>query len=293
LANLQILPTAPTTLKVQEAVDDFLSRNWSPNTQRNFAADLRRFTQTFGPQPVDQISAPAVQGYLDGLTTRQGEPVAAETYNRHHGTLHNFFRWLVKQDELDHSPMEKVDRQRMSERLPRPLTQGQVLVFFGRIQSRRDGALFSLLYGSGLRIGEALSLNIEDLDLAESTFRVVGKGERIGYLAEGAIRWIRRYLRERGPVDEGPLFVSRQGRLSYAMASRLFRKYAEGLEEKGPPLTLHQLRHTFGSERAGQMDALVLRDLMGHQSLRTTLQYAKVNPAATKAAFKAFDRKKG
>ena len=50
------------------------------------------------------------------------------------------------------------------------------------------------------------------------------------------------------------------------------------LEENGQRLTIHQLRHTFGSERAGQMDALVLRDLMGHKSLKTTLQYAQVNP---------------
>ncbi len=74
------------------------------------------------------------------------------------------------------------------------------------------------------------------------------------------------------------------------MARRLFRNYSDGLEENGQPLTIHQLQHTFGSERAGHMEALILRDLMGHKSLRTTQQYAQVNREAVKKAFRDFER---
>jgi site-specific recombinase XerD len=181
----------------------------------------------------------------------------------------------------------------MPERLPRPLTPTQVDGFFSRIESLRDRALFSLLYRSGLRVGEALALNIEDMNSAEGTLRVIGKGnrERVGYLSAETARLIRRMLRERGRAQSGPLFASRQGRLSYAMAHRLFSQYASGLSET-ESLTIHQLRHSFGSERAGHIDALLLRDLMGHQSLRTTQQYAKVNPEAAHAAFRAFDKHK-
>ena len=80
--------------------------------------------------------------------------------------------------------------------------------------------------------------------------------------------------------------------IAKAMTSRLFRRYAEGIETNGNPLTIHQLRHTFGSERAGNMDALILRDLMGHKSLRTTQQYAQVNGKAVEKAFRAFDRER-
>jgi integrase/recombinase XerD len=176
------------------------------------------------------------------------------------------------------------------------MSQDQVQAFFGRIDESRDKALFSLLYGSGLRVSEALELDIEELKLEEREFRVVGKGdrERVGYLAEDTLKLLRRYLRERGRPRQGPLFESRNGtRLSYSMAWRLFRKHADGLEENGQPLTIHQLRHSFGSERAGQMDALILRDLMGHKSLRTTLQYAQVNGESVKKAFRAFDRQRG
>jgi len=75
------------------------------------------------------------------------------------------------------------------------------------------------------------------------------------------------------------------------MAYVLFQKYAGGLKQPdGKPVTIHQLRHAFGTERAGRMDALVLRDLMGHRNIRTTLRYARVNPERTRQAFEAFDR---
>ena len=191
--------------------------------------------------------------------------------------------------------MDKVERRKLGERLPRPMSREQVKTFFGQIDELRDKALFSLLYGSGLRVSEALGLDIEEVNLEEREFRVVGKGdrERIGYLSEETVKLLRRYLRERGRPRMGPIFESRQGsRLSYSMAWRLFRKYADGLEENGKTLTIHQLRHSFGSERAGEMDALILGDLMGHKSLRTTLQYAQVNGESVKKAFRAFDRRR-
>jgi integrase/recombinase XerD len=284
--------SSPQPYTLSEAVEDFLARDWSQHTLINFTSDLRRFSHAFDQRPIDQITSVEIQDYLDGLTNRQGEPVAAETYNRHYGTLGNLFGWLVRQEELEYSPMSKVDRKRMSARLPRPMTAGQIQAFFNRIDSKRDQALFSLLLRSGLRVSEALSLDIEDLNMAEKIFQVIGKGncERVGYLSEETVERIRRYLRERRRPRSGALFVSRQGRLSYAMVHRLFKKYAQGLEESGRALTIHQLRHTFGSERAGKMDALVLRDLMGHKSLKTTLQYAQVNPEKAREAFKEFDR---
>lgn len=282
-------------LTVAQAVEAFLERDWSEHTLRNFASDLKRFHEAFGKRRVDRVGPTELKSYLEGLLTRRGpvkQPVSVQTYNRHYGTLNNLFGWLERREELEGNPMRQVERRRMGERLPRPMTQQQVGAFFARLESTRDKALFSLLYGSGLRISEALGLDIEDVRLEEREFRVVEKGnrERIGYLAEDTIKLLRRYLRERGRPRQGPLFESRHGaRLSYAMTWRLFRRYADGLEKNDQPLTIHQLRHTFGSERAGQMDSMILRDLMGHKSLRTTQQYAQVNGESVKKAFKAFD----
>ena len=154
--------------------------------------------------------------------------MSPQTFNRHYGTLRNLFGWLERQEEVERSPMHKVERRKVGERLPRPMTKSQLEAFFGRIDSTRDRALFSLLYGSGLRISEALSLNIEDMHLEEREFRVVGKGnrERVGYLAEDTVRLLRRYLRDRGRPRQGPLFESRHGtRLSYSMAWMISDSY--------------------------------------------------------------------
>jgi integrase/recombinase XerD len=286
----------PVLLSVVDAVATFLARDWTDNTRRNFTSDLKRFNQAFGDRPVGDLNAVDLQSYLNGLTTRRGgveRPVSPQTYNRHFGTVSNVFAWLERNDEVERNPMLKVERRKLGERLPRPMTKGQLRAFFGRIDDLRDKALFSLLHGSGLRICEALGLDIEEVDLEAREFLVVGKGnrERVGYLAADTVKLLRRYLRERGRPRQGPLFESRHGtRLSYARAYGLFRTYSDGLEKDGISLTIHQLRHSFGSERAGEMDALLLRDLMGHRSLRTTLQYAQVNGESAKKAFKIFDR---
>ncbi len=293
---LSIKPrTAPAALTVAAAVDEFLDRDWSPHTEKNFRSDLKRFVKQFGRRRVDRIAPRDIQDYLDGLETAESRPVSTQTYNRHYGTLRNLFGWLERQEEIERTPMTRVERKKLGERLPRPMTLKQVRAFFARIDSLRDKTLFSLLYGSGLRVGEALALDIEELDLDKGTFRVVGKGdrERIGYLSDETAKLVKRYLRERGRPRNGPLFESRnRTRLSYSMAWKLFRKYADGLEANAAVLTIHQLRHTFGSERAGEIDALILRDLMGHKSLRTTQQYAKVNPEAARKAFRNFDRQR-
>ena len=292
MAKVLSLQTSPPPQTVAAAVEEFLSRNWSPNTRRSYRSDLRSFARAFGDRSVTSVSGTDIQAHLDARQNRAGGPLMPASYNRHHAAIRSLFSWLVKQEELDRSPMERVERKRLPERLPKPMTEEQLQQFFYHVKTLRDRALFSLLYGSGIRVSEALALNIERVKLADGSFTIMGKGsvERVGYLSEATMKLLRRYLRERGRLQQGPLFVSRQGRLSYAMVYRLFQKYAEGLPGEKP--TIHSLRHSFGSERAGTIDALILRDLMGHKNLRTTQQYAKVNPDATKKAFQQFDQER-
>ena len=235
MAKIVPLPVATqaTHLTVEDAVEQFLDRDWSPNTRRSFASDLSRFRTAFPGRPVTDLTPGELQEYLDGLTSKHdpSRPVSPATYNRHYGTLTNLFRWLERQEEIDRSPLSKVDRRKEGERLPRPMTEKQIAAFFHRIDDLRDRALFDLLYRSGLRIAEALDLDIEKLNLKDGTMRIVGKGnrERVGYLSDQTSKLIRRYLRERGRPRQGPLFVTREGRLTYARAYQLFQEYAAGL----------------------------------------------------------------
>jgi len=285
-------PTHRHGLKVVEVCEVFLERDLSPNTRKSFKSDLAQFCKTFGRRQVHTIQSKEIQDYLAKLKGRDG-PAKPETCNRHLGTIHNLFTWLCRQGDLDENPAARVERRRIGSRLPRPMKREQIETFFGRLKDIRERALFSLLYRSGLRIDEALSLDVEDINFADGTFRVIGKGdaERMGYLSEETKPFLRRYLRNSGRRKTGPVFASRQGRLSYHMARVLFKGAADGLENPdGTPITIHQLRHTFGTERAGAVDSLVLRDLMGHKNIRTTMRYAEVNPERTRRAFNEFDR---
>ncbi len=280
-------------MTVAQAAEEFLERDFSPNTLRNFRSDLARFCEAFGGRPVETLEPAEIKAYLGGLKGRGRGKASPATHNRHYATLHNLFEWLVRQDELEKNPVAKLERRREKERLPQPMAREQIDTLFSRTEDLRDRALFSLLHRSGLRVDEALSLDIDDVNLSEGTIRVLGKGgrERVGYLSEETKPLLRRYIRTKATPRPGPLFESRQGRLSYAMARLRFGQYAEGMTRPdGRPLGIHQLRHSFGSERAGKMDALVLRDLMGHRSIRTTLRYSRVSPERTKEAFRQFDR---
>jgi integrase/recombinase XerD len=293
MAGTVPFPKESGELTVDEAVEAFLGRDLTPNSYRSFSSDLGRLRKTFGARSVSTVTAGEITTYLSDLKGRDGGPASAETWNRHLGTINNLYNWLARQDEVDANPVDRVERKKKGERLPRAMTRDQLDAFFGRLKDLRERALFSLLHKSGLRVGEALGLNIEDLNLADGTIRVIGKGnaERVGYMSEKTTPLLRRYIRSRGKTKTGPLFVSRQGRLSYAMVRVMFNRCVDGMTNPdGTPVTIHQLRHTFGTERAGKMDALVLRDLMGHKSIRTTLRYAKVNGDRAKKAFKEFDR---
>ena len=286
-------PGKTPELSVDQAAEEFLSRDFSPNTQKAFQHDLGGFLKAFPGQPVSNLSSKQIAEYLDGLTGQSGKPVKPATYNRHYGTLSNFFAYLFRQEEIQVNPLARVERRRNGKPLPRPLSLDQIEAFFANIGDLRDRAFFSLLYRSGIRVSEALSLNVEDLKIEDGTFRIQGKGgkERVGYLGEETVSLQRRYLRGRGNPKSGFLFESREGRLSYPRVYQLFRGYAAGMKNPdGSVLTIHQLRHTFGSERAGTVDPILLRDMMGHENIRTTLQYSRVNPTKTREAFKAFDR---
>lgn len=309
--NLDLGKTQPESLTINKGVKQFLSpdRDLNANTRKAFTADLKRFVARYGDRRVSGVSGADILEYLSDLTTPDGKPVEPTTYNRHFGTLQNFFNWLLKLAQegpgrvrsrlaaYRASPMRGLHRRRTPTRLPRPLSKDQVKQILGRIESPRDKALFTLLYDSGVRVQEALNLGVEDVDFQTDRAWIQGKGgrERHAFLSQRAKYLLKRYLRTLGNPTSGPLFLSRQysegegRRLSYAMAHRLFRKYAEGIVSRGKPATIHQLRHAFGSERAGVVDALALRQLMGHRSLRTTLQYAEVNPEAAQEAYRRYE----
>ncbi|MBI2995980.1 MAG: tyrosine-type recombinase/integrase [Candidatus Melainabacteria bacterium] len=276
------------------------SLNLDGDTLRAYTIDLHKFERTIGNIPLSSITKEQLKGYLDNLTSKYGERVSLATQNRHYASLHRFFEWCVQEKITEENPMENLPRRRPNKDLGeitpgsviRALKKEQVDKLLKCAQTTREKVLFTLLYTSGIRISEALDLNIQDI--TEGTIFIKhGKGNqpRQAYLSKQTEKLIIQYLEERGNPTSGPLFVTTHGqRLSYARARQLFMEAARNiLNADGTPITIHQLRHTFCTERAGHIDSFVLQRLAGHNDIRTTLRYAKVSDTVAKEAFENFD----
>ena len=149
----------------------------------------------------------------------------------------------------------------------------------------RDAALFTLLYGCGLRIAEALALNVGDAPLpgSDMPLRVLGKGSKermvpvLPIVRQAVAEWLRHHP-SRDP--DAPLFVgARGGRLDPAVAQRTLREFRRlaGLPEHATP---HALRHSFATHLlAGGADLRSIQELLGHASLSTTQRYTAVDEA--------------
>lgn len=274
--------------------------NLDGDTLRAYTIDLHRFERTIGNIPTKDITRDLLKSYLDNLTSKNGQRVSLATQNRHYATLHRFLEWCIQERVLDENPMENLPRRKPNKdvgELPpgsviRSLTKEQVEKILRNAKSTREKLLFTLLYTSGIRISEALDLNIQDI--YDGTIHVrQGKGNqpRQAYLSKIAEKLLVQYLEERGNPTSGAIFVTTHGqRLSYARARQLFMEAARNMvNPDGTQVTIHQLRHTFCTERAGHIDSFVLQRLAGHNDIRTTLRYVKVNDTVAKQAFTNFD----
>ena len=288
-------------MELFETITRYLANlNLDGDTLRAYSIDLNKFERTIGKAPITQITREQLKDYLNNLTSKYGQRVSLATQNRHYASLHRFFEWCLQEKIISENPMINLPRRRpnkdMGEATPgsiiRALKKEQVEKLLRNAQTTREKVLFTLLYTSGIRISEALDLNIQDIQ--EGTINIRhGKGNqpRQAYLSKQAEKLIQQYLEERGNPTTGALFVTTHGqRLSYARARQLFMECARNIvNSDGTQITIHQLRHTFCTERAGHIDSFVLQRLAGHNDIRTTLRYAKVNDTVAKEAFNTFD----
>jgi integrase/recombinase XerD len=194
----------------------------------------------------------------------------------------------------------------------RYLDKETVAQIMSNAKTIREEFLFDLLYSSGLRISEALALNVQDIRNGVIQIRA-GKGNRprVTYMSKHTEKLFRKYLEKRVPDrsvlfkaqnieeaqalrNEGSLFTTNNGtRLGYHRANQLFKQAARNMKNPdNAPLTIHQLRHTFCTERVGHIDIRVLQRLAGHSDIRTTLRYAKVVDKVAREQFDKYDRER-
>jgi len=295
-----------------EAVERFLSyiggtRNLSPNTVAAYRRDLDRYLAFCARLKVDPFDAgPAeIRRFVAQLSTLR---YASSSIARTASAVRSFYRWLVRFREIDANPAAVVGTPKRARRLPTVFKRRQVaelLEFPDRERAAlkdaaldedqrrleiairfRDRAILELLYSSGIRVGELVSLDLDDLDPGSGQIRVFGKGskERAVPLGEHASDALRRYIaRGRAALlgEASPpavLFVNRRGRrIGPRDVRRIVDRYVQAVTPggKGSP---HTFRHTFATHLLeGGADLRSVQEMLGHVDLRTTQIYTQVS----------------
>jgi site-specific recombinase XerD len=192
-----------------------------------------------------------------------------------------FLHFLMEQDIIPGSLLKRGIKLKLPEVLPRAMNPSDVRKLLCVIEDIRDRALFLLLLRTGMRIGEALGLRLNDLDIKGRKVHLY-EGEknsmgRVVYLSDDALFAIKLWLRRRNRNKEFIFYGQSNGHLCYSTGRYLFVKYLKraGLDQKG--YTVHCLRHTFASEllNAG-MRLECLQQLLGHQDIEVTRRYARL-----------------
>jgi integrase/recombinase XerC len=290
---------APEIKPAEAARQEFLTwltreRRASPLTVTAYAADLADFlnflTAHLGTEPT--------LANLRGLGTvdlRAWLAAAAQagrgnaTRARQLSAVRSLFRYLAQHHGISNPRLALLSAPRAHRPLPRALTPQQAQwvahdvgdISDAQLQQARDVALFTLLYGCGLRIAEALALNAGDVPAeAHAPLRVIGKGSKprivplLPVVQKAIAAWLRHHP---DPRSAAPLFVGIRGsRLDPGVAQRTLRAFRRlsGLPEHATP---HALRHSFATHLlADGADLRAIQELLGHASLSTTQRYTSV-----------------
>ncbi len=265
-------------------------RKYSPHTLDGYARDLADFTASFAnPLTIKQLEKMDVRAFRNYISEAASRGLEKSSLARHISTLRNFFKFLNARKIIKNTAISVISTPRHNKVLPKALDVNQTFDVLEESknfatnawQGLRDAAIFTLLYGCGLRISEALNLNVGDID-SNDFVRIRGKGnkERIVPVLPQIKDAINAYLKECPyHLKNGePLFLGARGeRLSPRIIQRQLQKIRAGL---GLPenLTPHALRHSFATHLLAEgTDLRSIQELLGHASLSTTQRYTDIN----------------
>ncbi len=303
IKNLEKITQISVKLAVTLATvaTEFLERpGLAPSTRETYEITLGNLLLEYGSWSIEIISRQTLIEYLSSLSH-----LKYTTHHKHQAILQSLLNFAVEQGYiksnpirgLKQRPLEREKGEYKTEDTIRFLTPSQLNILYKSIASDyRMSAIVHLLHRTGCRIGELLALNLDDINTLDCKFQVLGKGnkQRWCFYSEDAASVLSKYLQYSRHQNINALFTAqhpvtmRVSRISY----RTLHDYWREITNTHPELQvarIHDLRHTFATERVGLISIEQLRALMGHESIHTTLRYQKVtSQKAEEAARQAF-----
>jgi integrase/recombinase XerD len=304
-----------TLAKLLAEHDDWLviERGLAENSLAAYRRDLRRYEAFLrergatDPATIGEDTVHTYVRFLETLTDEDGaRRLAPSSVARALVAVRSFHRFCAREGFVDRDPSEEVGAPRVPAGIPKALDETEVDRLLGAVTgddplAQRDRALLELLYGTGIRISEAVGLDLADLDLEDGTLRVLGKGSKervvpVGrsariamdtYLRDGRLALRGTRVRRATRDSDAVVLNARGGRISRQSCWTIVRRAGErvGLDAHLSP---HVLRHSCATHMLDHgADLRVVQELLGHASISTTQVYTKVSPERLRAAYEA------
>jgi integrase/recombinase XerD len=289
---------------VAEYLASLAGRGLSASYRKTEAVILGVFERFWGHRPIEKLTKAWLYRFAGELRQRQGQrgkPLSDTTVRRYCQAVALLGDWMYRRELCAVNPSDGFELAgKKDPGLRKVPSADQMESVLDAITETRDRALFELMYSSGLRINEALNLEVNDVKLEERTLLVRwGKGKKDRYVpfSHTAQSWLMRYLqKDRGQLllglaDEARkyLFLHSEGKLSWKVAAARWKDAvkATGLWEKG--YSLHSIRHACATGMLENgADIRYVQELLGHESLSTTQIYTRLDRERIKAAYRSY-----
>lgn len=278
------MPSEPESLAA--AYIDYLKyeRRLSPHTSKNYARDIALLLKHLKRNDVAQVHPQHIRQVIAQL---HGKGLSGRSLSRMLSAWRSFYHYLIRKHHFQHNPCIGIRLPKSPQKLPNALSPdeaAQLLQFpADDLLTIRDSAMFELFYSSGLRLTELTQLQPGDIDFAERTIRVLGKGSKTRIVPVGkfAIQALQVWLKQRSLIvktDETALFLSHRG---YAISPRTIgyrlknRAILQGIQQNVHP---HILRHSFAShllQSSGDLRAV--QEMLGHAHITSTQVYTHLD----------------
>ena len=282
---------------MRQVIGDFLKyleveKGYPPNTTAAYRNDLHQLAGFIEEEAAKRGSIPPWasfdrQSMLSYLLDLRQRNYAATTIARKVAAVRSFFKFMVAEGLIKANPIQDVRSPKIGRSLPKPISFGQVRLLIEQPsklstpEAKRDRAMLELLYASGMRVSELVSLNLGDVDIENGYVRCLGKGskERVIPIYEQAALAVKEYINETRPQlvhndDEKALFLNPRGeRLTRQGFWQKLKEYAKSANLESD-VTPHTLRHSFATHMlSGGADLRSVQELLGHANISTTQVY--------------------
>jgi len=267
-------------------IEEFLShlnfeRGYSENTVSAYRRDLRQFEDHLKLQ---HVSSPAniSRSHISSFITKlMGMGMKASSIERHIAAIKSFFGYLIREGKLSANPTADIELPHKSKKLPKALTMLEASRLVEAPKSAKDRAILELLYATGIRASELISLTLNDVNLNVGFIKCFGKGgkERIVPMGASAISAVKRYIAtERPKVESEILFLDRsKKKLTRQGLWFIVKKYVKQSGVRGSAST-HTLRHSFATHLLEKgADLRSVQEMLGHSDISTTQIYTSVS----------------